>query len=265
MLEKIFGVKKPIIGVVHLSPLPSSANYSGNFRQIISKAEQEATAIASAGLNGIIIENFYDIPFVKDAVDPSVIASMSLITRRVMHHCNIPIGINVLRNDACSALAIAYCAGASFIRVNILTGAMVTDSGVIEAAAPKLLPYRKLIGAENVKIFADVMVKHAYPMGVPLKIEDIAKETYHRGLADGLIISGVATGSSADLKDVEKVKKALPDVPLLIGSGITSENINDYLEIADGAIVATSIKTNEGFNSIIDVVLAEQLLDRINF
>lgn len=264
MLKELFGVAKPIIGVVHLLPLPSSANFSGNFHQVVAKSEQEATAIASAGLNGIIIENYFDVPFLKDRVDPAVVASMSLITKRIMHLTDKTIGINVLRNDAQSALAIAYCTGAKFIRVNILTGAFITDSGIIEAAAPNLLPYRELLKANNIKIFADVMVKHAYPMGPIYAIEDVAKETIYRGLADALIVSGVATGSSADIKDIERVKSALPDVPLLIGSGLNNQNAKDFLSIADGAIVATSIKRNEGLNSYIDITKAEKLLETIN-
>ena len=263
MLKELFGTQKPLIGVVHLSPLPSSANFSGNFRQLVTKAEQEASAIASAGLNGIIIENYFDIPFYKDSVDPAVVASISLITKRIMHLTDKAIGINVLRNDAKSAMAIAYCTGATFIRVNILTGAMITDSGIIEAAAPKLLPYREMLKANNIKIFADVMVKHAYAMGTPYSIADMAKETVERGLADALIISGLATGSSADIKDVEAVKKALPEVPLLIGSGLNLENAKDFLDVADGAIVATSIKRGKGLTSTIDVNKAEKLLETI--
>lgn len=264
MLKDLFGVKKPLIGVVHLLPLPSSANFNGNFDQILTKAEQEAAAIAASGLNGIIVENYYDVPFVKENADPATIASMSIITKRLMHLTDKTIGLNVLRNDAKAALAIAYCTGAKFIRVNILTGAMITDSGIIEAAAPQLLPYRELLKARNIKIFADVMVKHAYPMGNPPRIEDLAKETIYRGLADAIIVSGVATGSATDIKDVERIKNALPDVPLLIGSGLNSNNINDYLSIADGAIVATSIKRNEGLFSCIDIALAEKLVEKVN-
>lgn len=263
MLKELFGTEKPVIGVVHLSPLPSSANFKGNFEHIVTKAEQEAAAIASAGLDSIIIENYFDIPFYKDNVDPAVTSSMSLIAKRIMHLTNKPIGINVLRNDAKTALAIAYCTGAKFIRVNILTGTMVTDSGIIEAAAPTLLPYREMLRASGIKIFADVMVKHAYPLGTPPSIADMAKETIHRGLADALIVSGVATGSSADIKDVENVKKALPDVPLFIGSGVNQDNAKDLLSIADGAIVATSIKRQEGMESFVDISKAEKLLSII--
>jgi membrane complex biogenesis BtpA family protein len=263
MLQELFKSQKPVIGVVHLLPLPSSANYNGQIEQIVTKAEQEATAIATARLDGLIIENFYDIPFYKDHVDPAVVAAMSLITKRIMHVTNVPIGINVLRNDARSALAIALCTGAKFIRVNILTGAMVTDSGIIEAAAPALLPYRELIKARDVKIFADVMVKHAYPLGNPLALADIAKETVYRGMADALIVSGVATGAPPSVKDFEIIKKALPDVPVFVGSGLNKENAKDILSVADGAIVATSIKRDHGIKSTIDITKAEQLLETI--
>jgi hypothetical protein len=263
MLKELFGSNKPVIGVVHLLPLPSSANYDGNFHHVVQKAEQEASAIATAGFDGIIIENYYDIPFAKDCVDPAVVSSMSLIAKRIMHITDKTIGINVLRNDSKSAIAIASCTGARFIRVNVLTGAMVTDSGIIEASAPTLLPYREAIKAREIKLFADVMVKHAYPLGIPSSIVDQAKETVYRGLADAIIVSGVATGSSADIKDLEMIKNALPEVPLLVGSGLNTLNAKDMLDIADGAIVATSIKRDEGLKSYIDIAKAEKLLEII--
>lgn len=264
MFETLFGTKKPLIGVIHLLPLPSSANYDGNFHKIVKKAEQEASALMTAGFDGLIVENYFDIPFVKTSVDPAIVSSLSLITKRIMHLTDKPMGINVLRNDARSAMAIALCTGAGFVRVNILTGAMVTDSGVIEAAGPELLPYRERIKAPNIKIFADVMVKHAYPMGAVPDIADMAKETVHRGQADVLIVSGVATGSAADVKDVEKIKNALPDVPLLIGSGLNMDNFKALLSIADGAIVASSIKRGQGLDSTIDLNLAEKLVKAVH-
>lgn len=263
MLETLFKTKKPLVGVVHLLPLPSSANYDGNFQAVVQKAEKEASALLTAGFDSIIIENYFDIPFVKDNVDPAIVSSLSLITKRIMHLTDKTIGINVLRNDATSAMAIASVTGASFIRVNILTGAMVTDSGVIEAAAPVLLPYREKIKASNIKIFADVMVKHAYPMGAVPDIADMAKETVQRGQADALIVSGIATGAAADIKDVEKVKNALPDTPLFIGSGVNLDNQKELLAVADGAIVATAVKRGGGMASCVDLNKAEKFVKAI--
>lgn len=131
-IENVFDTPKPIIGVVHLLPLPSSPRWGGNLQAAIDRAEQEATALAAGGVDGIIIENFFDAPFAKDHVDPAVVSAISLIAQRVKNLVMLPLGINVLRNDALSGMAIASVCGCQFIRVNVLAGVMVTDQGLIE-------------------------------------------------------------------------------------------------------------------------------------
>ena len=165
-LKQIFKTPNPIIGVVHLQPLPTSPRWGGNLKAIIGRAEQEATALASGGANGIIVENFFDAPFAKDSVDPAVVSAMTLVVERLTNLVTLPIGVNVLRNDAHSALAIASCTGAQFIRVNVLNGIMATDQGLIEGQAHQLLRYRRELGSD-VKILADVLVKHGRPLGSP--------------------------------------------------------------------------------------------------
>ena len=142
-LKQIFQTENPVIGVVHLLPLPTSPRWGGDLKAVISRAEQEATALAAGGVNGIIIENFFDAPFAKDRVDPAVVSAMTLIVDRLRNMVTIPIGINVLRNDARSAIAIASCVGVEFIRVNVLTGVMATDQGLIEGQTYELLRYRR--------------------------------------------------------------------------------------------------------------------------
>ena len=153
----------------------------------MERAEQEATALAAGGVDAIIIENFFDAPFAKDQVDPAVVSAMSLVAQRIMGMVPVPVGINVLRNDAKSALAIATNVGAPFIRVNVLTGVMATDQGIIEGCAHELLRYRQQLGSD-VKIFADVLVKHARPLGSP-NLTTAVQETIERGLADAIILS----------------------------------------------------------------------------
>jgi membrane complex biogenesis BtpA family protein len=152
----------------------------------------------------------------------------------------IPVGVNVLRNDSRSALAIAAVTGASFVRVNVHTGAMVTDQGVIEGDAYETVRYRRQLGVE-VKILADVFVKHATPLGT-LSIEQAARDTAYRGLADALIVTGPGTGEPTEMADVLRVKEAVPDIPLLVGSGVHEGNVAQLLSVADGVIVGTSLK-----------------------
>jgi len=258
MLEELFGTKHPIIGVVHLLPLPGSPRWDGQIEPICQRAEQEAVALTTGGADGIIIENFFDAPFKKDRLDPATVAAFALAVKRVMALCDVPIGINCLRNDGLSAVAIAVATGAQFIRINVFTGAMVTDQGIIEGQAHDLLMYRRLLQAhKRIKIFADVLVKHATTFGTGSDIELAAKDACERGLADALIVTGSQTGQSAELDDLRRVRKALPQIPILVGSGCSKENINSLLEIADGAIVASSLKREGIIENPIDV-------DRVN-
>ncbi len=151
LLQHLFKTPHPVIGVVHLLPLPTSPRWGGDLEWVIAQAEQAATALAAGGVDGILVENFYDAPFAKDRVDAAVVSAMTVIVQRLKTLVSLPVGINVLRNDGCSALAIAACVEAQFIRVNVLCGAMVTDQGIIEGNAHRLLRYRRELGA-NIKI-----------------------------------------------------------------------------------------------------------------
>ena len=243
MLEEVFESRKPIIGVIHLLPMPGSARYDGQLDMALSRAEQEAAALSTGGVDGIIIENFFDIPFSKHRVDTSTACAMTLAAQRVKSISNLPLGINVLRNDARTAIAIAAAVDAQFIRVNVLTGAMLCDQGIIEGEAHELMLYRKQLGLERkVRIFADVMVKHAVPLGQSSDIGLQAADTVKRAMADAIIVSGRATGDAPLISDLEKVRAAVPETPILIGSGSSKENISEFFQIADGIIVASSIK-----------------------
>ncbi len=250
--NQIFKTPNPIIGVVHLQPLPTSARWDGNLKAAIARAEREATALASGGVNGIIVENFFDAPFTKGQVDPAVVSAMTLIVDRLMNLVTIPIGINVLRNDAHSALAIAACTRAAFIRVNVLTGVMATDQGLIEGPAHELLRYRRELGSD-VKILADVLVKHARPLGTP-NLTTAVQDTIERGLADAVILSGWATGSPPSLEDLELATSAARGTPVFIGSGANWENISTLIQAADGVIVSSSLKRHGRIEEPIDPI-----------
>lgn len=243
VLKSLFATPNPVIGVVHLLPLPTSPRWGGNLDAVIAQAEQEATALAAGGVDGIIVENYHDVPFAKDQVDPAVVSAMTVVVQRLKSLVALPLGLNVLRNDGHSALAIAACVGAQFIRINVLTGAMVTDQGLIEGRAYQLLRYRRELGAD-IKIFADVLVKHARPLGAA-NLTGAVADTIERGLADGIILSGWATGQPPDPQDLDLARSAAPHTPLLVGSGADEQNIGSLIQVADGVIVASSLKRSQ--------------------
>ncbi|MDB9528924.1 BtpA/SgcQ family protein [Oscillatoria sp. CS-180] len=260
-LTTIFKTITPVLGVVHLLPLPTSPDWGGDLQRVIDRAEQEATALASGGVNGIIVENFFDSPFTKGVVDPAVVSAMSLVIHRMQQLVTVPIGVNVLRNDARSAMAIASCVNAQFIRVNVLTGVMATDQGLIEGCAHDLLRYRRELGSD-VKILADVLVKHARPLGSP-NLTTAVQETIERGRADGIILSGWATGSPPSLEDLELAKAAAKDSSVLIGSGASWENIGKLIQSADGVIVASSLKRKGDIHQPIDPIRVRQFMESL--
>lgn len=258
-LNQIFQTKNPIIGVVHLLPLPTSARWGGSLKAVIERAEQEATALAAGGIDGIIVENFFDAPFTKDQVNPAVISAMTLIVDRIMNLVVVPVGLNLLRNDAKGALAIASCVNAQFIRVNVLNGIMATDQGLIEGNAHEILRFRRELGSD-IAIFADVLVKHARPLGTP-NLTTAVQDTIERSLADAVILSGWATGSPPTLEDLELATAAAKGTPVLIGSGADWDNIGQLMQAADGAIVASSLKRQGMIHETIDPIRVAQFIE----
>jgi uncharacterized protein len=241
---------KPVIGVVHLRPLPGSPKWSGNLESVINDALADAKAYVRGGVDAVIIENFGDAPFTKVNVGPETIAAMAAASCAVRAAIKIPIGFNVLRNDVRSAQALCAACGGSFVRVNVHTGAMLTDQGIIEGDAYNTIRYRQRV-CPDALLFADIHVKHAVPLD-GFTIEDSARDTLERGLADALIISGTGTGVAADIGDVERVRHACPNARILLGSGVTVENAREYLQFANGVIVGTSLKVGGKLNNPVD-------------
>src|SRR5215471_19260897 len=202
-LEAILASSKAIVGMVHLEPLPGSPRWAGSMKEVTR-------------------------------------AALAAVATEIRGAVSLPLGINALRSDAISALAIATAVGARFIRVNVHTGAVVTDQGILASGAHETLRYRRLLDA-SVALFADVQTKHAAPLAA-VAIEHEARDCVHRGLADGLIVSGEATGLPPKTSDLERVRLAVPEVPLLVGSGASPENAADLLAFADCLIVGTSVK-----------------------
>lgn len=251
--------QKPIIGMVHLRALPGSPAYRGSMQEVIDWALRDADALERGGVDGIMIENFFDAPFFQDQVGPETVAAMTRVVTLVRGRTQLPLGVNVLRNDALSALAIAAACDCRFIRVNVLSWAMLTDQGVIEGKAAQVLRFRRLLGSD-VLIFADCLVKHAISLA-PQPMEQAALDTWERGGADALIVSGLATGRETNLDDVVAARRGAPEAPVLIGSGVTQANIATLLSIADGALVGTHFKQDGKVHNPVDTSRVQALVD----
>lgn len=256
----IFGTARPLIGMVHLAPLPGTPAHAG-MAHVLERARADAQALADAGFDAIMIENFGDAPFFPDRVPPETIAALTVAVVEIRRVTSLPLGVNVLRNDAHAALAIAHAAGARFIRVNVHTGAMLTDQGWITGRAHDTLRTRAALGA-NVAILADVLVKHATPPA-GLTAADAARDTSERGGADALIVSGAATGAATPVQRLHEVRSAVPDALLLVGSGLTAANAAELLAVADGAIVGSAVQQDGRAGNAVDRVRARTLVNAV--
>jgi membrane complex biogenesis BtpA family protein len=240
-----------LIGVVHLAALPGSPRATLPLEQIVERALADAAALDAGGADAIIVENYHDVPFRPERVEAHTVAAMTIVVREVVARVSCAVGVNVLRNDASAALGIAAMTGATFIRVNVHTGAMVTDQGIINGRADETLRLRRSLGAEQVEVFADILVKHGVPFG-NVSIEDAARDAVERGLADAVIVSGSATGVATLPSQVEAAA-ASTLAPVYVGSGVTAANASSFLPAATGVIVGTWLKREGNINNVIDI------------
>lgn len=254
---------RDFIGMVHLPALPGSPQSNLAIERCIDIALRDAEALQAGGVDGLIIENFHDAPFRPGAVDPWTVAVMTRIGLKVQESVSCRVGINVLRNDAEAALSIALAVGAEFIRVNIHSGAMLTDQGVITGRADRTLRTRKALGAEQIAIFADVLVKHAVPLG-PLTIGDAVADVVVRGLADAVIVTGSATGQAASIDDVQAAVSAAGEVPVYVGSGVSAANAGKLIPPAQGLIAGSWIKIDGDVRNPVDVNRVRELRNALD-
>jgi uncharacterized protein len=240
-----------LVGMVHLLPLPGSPRFGGSMDRVIEAAVADARTLHAAGFPGILIENYGDAPFRGDRVDPETIAAMTLAVGAARAETSLPVGVNVLRNDAVAALGIVAATGAGFIRVNVLTGVMYTDQGPLAGRAAELLRRRAVLAPE-VEVWADVMVKHAVPPP-GLTADQAARDTVERGLADAVIVSGSGTGEEPDLAESSAIASAVPKgTRVVIGSGAAPGNLGRLLEIADTVIVGSALKVDNDPRNAVD-------------
>jgi membrane complex biogenesis BtpA family protein len=236
-LSTLFGVDRPVLGGMLLPPLLGAPRSSMSVFEIAERAVEEARAFEAAGVRGLTLENVGDNPFPRDKAADETVAAFAIVAAAVKREVGIPIGINVMRNSWSAAMAIAAAVDAQWVRINVLGDALVSDQGVIQGCADELLRYRKYLGADQVRIFADVDCKHGGPLTVrPLDV--IARDTAYRQMADVLLVTGPDSDTPPQLADIETVKAAVPDVPVVIASGMSDASVH-LVKACDGTTIGT--------------------------
>jgi len=262
-LADLFPAPKPVIGMVHLWPLPGAPGYTGYGMQVIVEhALRDAEALVQGGVDGLVVENMWDLPYyVGNDVKPEAMTAQAVAAAEVVNSFPVPVGINVIHNGGVVCLAIAVASGARFIRVCILTGARVWDTGEFDhGCAAELMRKRKELAADGIHIFADVDKKHSVPFpGIDLQTHIQWTEFYG---ADALIVSGKFTGNAPDVEKVREAKR-LATRPVLIGSGCSAENAAAFLPYADGIIVGTSLKRDGVMENAVDAARVSALMEKV--
>ena len=263
-LLELFGTARPIIGVVHARPLPGAPAYDGeSVEEVYAAGVRDALAYRDAGLHGLIVENHGDIPFAKpDAIGQETAAAMAVLAERVRVATGLPIGINVLANAAHTALAVAKAGQAGFIRVNEWANAYVANEGFVEGPAGSATRYRAWLRAQDVRVFADVHVKHgAHAIVADRSMEELVRDAEFFD-ADVLIATGQRTGDAAAMDELAAIKAAAA-LPVVVGSGVDEANVADILSVADGAIIASSLKRDGVWWNEVDPERAGSFMRRV--
>jgi membrane complex biogenesis BtpA family protein len=256
----LFTSPKPLIACIHLMPLPGSPCYAGSMREVYDTALAEAAIFAQYPIDGLIVENFRDVPFYPHTLPAETIAALTAVTREVVRVAQLPVGVNALRNDAQAAMAIATATEADFIRVNVHMGTVVSDQGIIEGASHVTLRLRAALHS-HVLIFADAGVKHATPLadrGLATEARDLTE----RGLVDAIIVSGDYTGAPTSSEDIAIVRQHTT-LPILIGSGATPDNLPHVYEQVDGLIVGSYFKQAGKAENLVEEARVKRFTDTL--
>ena len=241
-----------LIGMIHVGALPGTPLNALPLADLVAQAREEARTYRNSGIDAIMVENMHDRPYLKGRVGPEITAAMTVVAAEVKAAGELPCGIQILGGANHEALAVAHAAGLEFIRSEGFVFSQVADEGTIESDAGSLLRFRRQIGAENVQILTDIKKKHSsHAITADVDIGETAKAAAYF-LSDGLIITGRHTGEEADVADFEAARLNAPDLPLIAGSGITPENCNTYLGLADALIVGSSLKSEGDWQYPVD-------------
>ncbi len=261
--QSIFKIDKPIVGMIHLKAMPGTPKFTGNSVQIIEAALYEAEIYKKAGINALAIENMHDVPYLKNNVGHEVSSLMSIIGYEIKKVSKLPCGIQVLSSANKAAISIAKNAGLDFIRAEGFVFGHVADEGYIDANAGELLRYRKNIDAEHIAVFTDIKKKHSsHAITNDVTIVETAKAAEYF-LSDGLIITGASTGETASKNDIKAIKEACKR-PVIVGSGITIDNIAQYLPISDAFIVGSHFKKNGHWANTLEYDKIARFMDKTN-
>lgn len=257
--QDLFGERKPLIGVLHLLPLPGAPLYDGAIQTVYDQALGELDIFKRHHLDSVIVENFRDMPYFPGRVPVETVAAMAAVAREVVRAAEIPVGINVLRSDGEAAIAVATASGAHYVRINVHMGAVVADQGIVQGSSQFSVRLRSALKSRAL-IFADVGVKHAVPVaGRSLDLE--TRDLTERGLADAIIVTGDRTGVETRVSDVESVRRSTP-LPLLVGSGATPENIEEMLPKVNGLIVGSYFKKDGAGHNLVDESRVQRFVRR---
>ena len=262
MLTSLFPNPKPVIAMIHVGALPGTPASHQTMRQLIDLATAEARLYQRGGVDGIAIENMHDLPYLRGAVGPEIVAAMTLLGQAVKTESSLPVGIQVLAGANIEAMAVAHAAGLDFIRVEGYVFAHVADEGLIESSAAKLLRYRKLIGAERVQVWADVKKKHsAHAITADISLGATA-ETVEFMRAEAVIVTGNVTGDPPKVEDIREAKTHCR-LPVLLGSGVDVNNIAAFYPEADGFIIGTHFKVNGHWTQTVDPRRVEKFMGMV--
>jgi len=258
----LFSHNKPVIGVIHVGALPGTPRGTTSVAELVQQAKVEARIYRECGVDGIIIENMHDVPYLKGQAGPEIVAAMAIIGSEVKNECRLPVGVQILAGANIEAMAVAHAAGLDFIRAEGYAYAHVADEGIIEASAAKLLRYRKMIGAERVQVWADVKKKHsAHAITADVSLGQTAETVEFMG-ADCVIVTGSVTGEAPKVADVQEAKTHC-HLPVFLGSGISAENIEQFYDEADGFIIGTAFKVDGLWSNTVDPDRVTQFVHRL--
>jgi len=262
-MHPLFSRPKPVIGVIHVGALPGTPRSAQTVSELIAVAKQEARIYKECGVDGVIIENMHDVPYLRGKVGPEIVALMTAIAIEVKAECALPLGIQILAGANIEAMAVAHAAGLDFIRAEGYAYAHVADEGLIQSSAAKLLRYRKLIVAANVQVWADVKKKHAaHAITADVSLGETAETVEFMG-ARCVIVTGSATGKPPSVSDVREAKHHCR-LPVFLGSGITEQNIAEFDDIADGFIIGSAFKVDGLWSNTIDPARVENVLRTVH-
>ena len=249
--KRFFNSAHPVIAMIHVGALPGTPAGGRPLRVIEAQALREVKLYRDAGVDGLILENMHDTPYLRGRVGPEIVAAMTVVARAVKDATGLPCGVQVLAAANREALAVALAAGLDFIRAEGFAFAHVADEGIIDSSAAELLRYRRAIGAERVQVWADVKKKHsAHAITADVGIGETAHAVeFMRG--DAVIVTGAVTGDAPKPDDVREVKRATK-LPVYLGSGVTAANVGKFLGEADGFIVGSEFKTGGHWSGAVD-------------